>query len=126
MAANLAAKDFAVTGYDIVSVNLDRAATQGITAAKSAEDAVKDAEIVDVVAQLVSPVRRKAQRPGTRRLSEVEHVAPVARRWPRRSMAPRPRNGLSSCDASSARTAAPLTGRPATGSCKRISPRPCA
>ena len=46
MAANLAAKDFAVTGYDIVSGNLDRAATQGITAAKSAEDAVKDAEIV--------------------------------------------------------------------------------
>jgi 3-hydroxyisobutyrate dehydrogenase len=46
MAANLAAKGFAVTGYDIVSGNLERAAAQGITAAKSAEHAVKDAEIV--------------------------------------------------------------------------------
>lgn len=46
MAANLAAKGFAVTGYDIVSGNLDRAAAQGIRAAKSAEHAVKNAEIV--------------------------------------------------------------------------------
>jgi len=45
MAANLAAKGYAVTGYDIVSANLDRAAARGIKAAKSAEHAVKDAEI---------------------------------------------------------------------------------
>ena len=46
MAANLAAKGFAVTGFDIVSANLDRAAGQGIAAAKSAEHAVKDADCV--------------------------------------------------------------------------------
>ena len=46
MAANLAAKGFAVTGYDLVSGNLDKAASQGIAAAKSATHAVKDAEIV--------------------------------------------------------------------------------
>ncbi len=46
MAANLAAKGFSVTGFDIVSGNLDRAAAQGIKVAKSAEHAVKNAEIV--------------------------------------------------------------------------------
>jgi 3-hydroxyisobutyrate dehydrogenase len=46
MAANLAAKGFAVTGYDIVSANLDRATAQGIAAAENAEHAVKSAEIV--------------------------------------------------------------------------------
>jgi 3-hydroxyisobutyrate dehydrogenase len=46
MAANLAAKDFAVTGFDIVANNLDRAAAHGIAAAKSAEDAVGAADAV--------------------------------------------------------------------------------
>ncbi|WP_119388181.1 3-hydroxyisobutyrate dehydrogenase [Taklimakanibacter lacteus] len=46
MAANLAAKGFAVTGFDIVAANLDRATAQGIAAAKSAEHAVKNAEVV--------------------------------------------------------------------------------
>lgn len=46
MAANLVSKGFAVTGFDIVSANLDRATVQGIAAAKTAEQAVKDAEAV--------------------------------------------------------------------------------
>ena len=46
MAANLAAKDFAVTGFDIVLANLERAAGQGIVAARSAEDAVSAADAV--------------------------------------------------------------------------------
>jgi 3-hydroxyisobutyrate dehydrogenase len=46
MAANLVAKGFAVTGFDIVSANLDRAAGQGVVAARSAEHAVKDADTV--------------------------------------------------------------------------------
>lgn len=44
MAANLAAKGFAVTGFDIVPENLEKAV--GIKAAKSAEKAVKDADAV--------------------------------------------------------------------------------
>jgi 3-hydroxyisobutyrate dehydrogenase len=46
MAANLVSKGFAVTGFDIVSANLDRATAQGIAAAKTAEQAVKEAEAV--------------------------------------------------------------------------------
>jgi len=46
MAANLAAKGFAVTGFDIVPANLEKAAGQGVAAAKSAEDAVEGAEAV--------------------------------------------------------------------------------
>jgi 3-hydroxyisobutyrate dehydrogenase len=46
MAANLAAKGFAVTGFDIVPANLEKAAGQGIAAAKSAEDAVGAVDIV--------------------------------------------------------------------------------
>jgi 3-hydroxyisobutyrate dehydrogenase len=40
MAGNLVAKSFAVTGFDIVPANLERAAGQGIVAARSAADAV--------------------------------------------------------------------------------------
>jgi 3-hydroxyisobutyrate dehydrogenase len=46
MAANLVSKGFPVTGFDIASANLDRATGQGIAAAKTAEQAVKDAEAV--------------------------------------------------------------------------------
>jgi 3-hydroxyisobutyrate dehydrogenase len=46
MAANLAAKGFAVTGFDLVPSNLEKAAGQGIAGAKSAEDAVSAAEAV--------------------------------------------------------------------------------
>jgi 3-hydroxyisobutyrate dehydrogenase len=46
MAANLAAKGFAVTGFDIVPANLERAAGQGIAAARNAEDAVGAADAV--------------------------------------------------------------------------------
>jgi 3-hydroxyisobutyrate dehydrogenase len=44
MAANLAAKGFAVTGFDIVPANLERVG--GIKAAKSAEHAVEEADVV--------------------------------------------------------------------------------
>ena len=44
MAANLAAKGFEVTGFDIVPANLERVA--GIKSAKSAEQAVAEAEAV--------------------------------------------------------------------------------
>lgn len=46
MAANLAAKGFAVKGFDIVAANLDKVAEQGVVAARSAVSAVKDAEVV--------------------------------------------------------------------------------
>jgi 3-hydroxyisobutyrate dehydrogenase len=46
MAANLAARDFAVTGFDIIPANLEKAAGQGIAAARSAEDAVRAADAV--------------------------------------------------------------------------------
>jgi 3-hydroxyisobutyrate dehydrogenase len=46
MAANLVNKGFAVTGFDIVAANLDKAAAQGITPAKGAEHAVQEAETV--------------------------------------------------------------------------------
>ncbi|MFZ5675747.1 MAG: 3-hydroxyisobutyrate dehydrogenase [Pseudomonadota bacterium] len=46
MAANLAAKGFAVKGFDIVAANLDQAAEQGVVAARSAVTAVKDADVV--------------------------------------------------------------------------------
>ncbi len=46
MAANLAATNFAVAGFDIVPDNLERATAQGIAAAKSAEDAVGSAGAV--------------------------------------------------------------------------------
>lgn len=46
MAANLAAKGFAVKGFDIVAANLDKVAEQGVVAARSAISAVKDAEVV--------------------------------------------------------------------------------
>jgi 3-hydroxyisobutyrate dehydrogenase len=46
MAANLAVKGFAVTGFDIVPANLEKAVGQGIAAAKSAEDAVSAADAV--------------------------------------------------------------------------------
>ena len=46
MAANLAAKGFTVTGFDIVPANLEKAAGEGIAAAKSAEDAVGVADAV--------------------------------------------------------------------------------
>jgi 3-hydroxyisobutyrate dehydrogenase len=46
MAANLANKGFAVTGFDIVPANLEKAAEQGIAAATSAEDAVGAADAV--------------------------------------------------------------------------------
>src|SRR5262245_59669315 len=71
MAANLAAKDFAVTGFDIVPANLERAAGRGVAAAKSAEDAAGavDAVITMVPAgQHVLELYRgilKAARPGT-------------------------------------------------------------
>jgi len=42
MAANLVSKGFAVTGFDIVSANLDRATAQGIAAAKTAEQLLTD------------------------------------------------------------------------------------
>jgi 3-hydroxyisobutyrate dehydrogenase len=69
MAANLVAKGFTVTGFDIVSANLDRAAGQGIVAAKSAEHAVKDAEavitmvpagqhVLDLYRSILLPARR--------------------------------------------------------------------
>ncbi len=69
MAANLAAKGFAVTGYDIVADNLDRAAGQGVAAAKTAGHAVKDADavvtmvpagqhVLDLYRSILPPARR--------------------------------------------------------------------
>ncbi|HTN97208.1 MAG TPA: 3-hydroxyisobutyrate dehydrogenase [Nordella sp.] len=46
MAANLAAKGFSVKGFDIVEANLDKAAAQGVVAARSSASAVRDAEMV--------------------------------------------------------------------------------
>ena len=46
MAANLAAKGFAVMGFDIVPANLDKAGRQGIAAAASSEMAVQGADAV--------------------------------------------------------------------------------
>ncbi len=51
MAANLASKGFAVTGFDIVAANLELAASQGVTAANSAEQAVNEAEAVITMVQ---------------------------------------------------------------------------
>ena len=46
MAANLAAKGYAVTGFDIVPANLEKAAGHGVEAAASAEQAVQNADAV--------------------------------------------------------------------------------
>ena len=46
MAANLAAKGYAVTGFDIVPANLEKAAAHGVEAATSAEQAVQNADAV--------------------------------------------------------------------------------
>ena len=46
MAANLAAKGHAVTGFDIVPANLEKAAGHGVEAATSAEQAVQNADAV--------------------------------------------------------------------------------
>jgi 3-hydroxyisobutyrate dehydrogenase len=46
MAANLVKAGHQVTGFDLVAANLDAAATQGITAAASLEDAINGAQII--------------------------------------------------------------------------------
>jgi 3-hydroxyisobutyrate dehydrogenase len=46
MAGNLVKKGHAVTGFDLVAANLDKAAARGVAKATSAADAVKDADAV--------------------------------------------------------------------------------
>lgn len=46
MAGNLVKAGYAVTGYDILPANLEKAVTRGVTAASSAEAAVSGAEVV--------------------------------------------------------------------------------